>query len=98
MTSKSKSLPVLTKDNMSSGDFTALANELSAFVSNLVFDKNANRDVELTRGEINKLKGTLFSSLPAIFSNTEDATRIVSPTAPNSEQKTLRAPAHSGRN
>ncbi|KAK3263086.1 hypothetical protein CYMTET_28089 [Cymbomonas tetramitiformis] len=91
MNSKSKSLPVLTKDNMSNGDFIALANELSAFFSNLVFDENANRDVELTRGEIDKLKGVLFNSLPAIFSSTEDATRIVSRfvLTPNSEEKTL---------
>ncbi|KAK3239960.1 hypothetical protein CYMTET_50150 [Cymbomonas tetramitiformis] len=92
MNSKSKSLPVLTKDNMSNGDLIALANELSAFVSNIVFDKNVDRDVELTRDEIDKLKGVLFnSSLPAIFSSTEEATRRVSRfvLTPNSEKKTL---------
>ncbi|KAK3288585.1 hypothetical protein CYMTET_3950 [Cymbomonas tetramitiformis] len=91
MTSKPKSLPVITKGNMSNGDFTDLANELSAFLSNLVFEKNTNRDVELTRDEVNKLKGTLFGSLPAIFNSTEDATRAVSRfvLTPNSASKTL---------
>ncbi|KAK3258819.1 hypothetical protein CYMTET_32150 [Cymbomonas tetramitiformis] len=76
---------------MSNGDFTDLANELSAFVSNLVFEKNANRDDELTRAEINKLKGKLSGSLPAIFNSTEAATRVISRfvLTPNSESKTL---------
>ncbi|KAK3283607.1 hypothetical protein CYMTET_8695 [Cymbomonas tetramitiformis] len=76
---------------MSNGDFTNLAHELSAFVSNLVFEKNASRDDELTRAEINKLKGKLFGSLPAIFNSTEAATRVISRfvLTPNSENKTL---------
>ncbi|KAK3238554.1 hypothetical protein CYMTET_51446 [Cymbomonas tetramitiformis] len=49
-------LPILTKANMSNGDFDALAHELSAFVSNIIFEKNLARDVELTRDEIDKLK------------------------------------------
>ncbi|KAK3253117.1 hypothetical protein CYMTET_37618 [Cymbomonas tetramitiformis] len=77
---------------MSNGDFIALAHELSAFVSNIVFHKNVNRDVELTRDEIDKLKGVLFnSSLPAIFGSTEESTRRVSRFVlmPNSDRKTL---------
>ncbi|KAK3253551.1 hypothetical protein CYMTET_37206 [Cymbomonas tetramitiformis] len=59
---------------------------------NIVFDKNVNRDVELTRDEIDKLKGILFnSSLPAIFGSTEESTRRVSRFVlmPNSDRKTL---------
>ncbi|KAK3253116.1 hypothetical protein CYMTET_37617 [Cymbomonas tetramitiformis] len=77
---------------MSNGDFIALAHELSAFVSNIVFHKNVNRDVELTRDEIDKLKGVLVnSSLPAIFGSTEESTRRVSRFVlmPNSNRKTL---------